>query len=65
MKKPLSKYLVYFGSKFYETMAVSEAQAKSRVMHQLGYAGHYDYHKHKPTKVEKIEFNYYRNKEGI
>ena len=45
MKKPLSKYLVYFSEKeFYETMAVSEKQAISRVKHQMGLAGSYNYH---------------------
>jgi len=64
MKKPLSKYLVYFSEKeFYETMAVSEKQAISRVKHQMGLAGHYDYHDYEPIKVEKIEVNYYKEGE--
>ena len=63
MKKPLRKYLVYFGDKdFYETMAVSEKQAVSRVKHQMGLAGHYDYHDYEPVKIEEINFKYIERK---
>ena len=55
VKKPKSKYRVYFGSKFGETMAVSEKQAVNNVKNQMGLSGTYKYHEYKPTKIEILE----------
>lgn len=54
-KKPKTKYRVWFGNKFEETMAVSEKQAVNSIKFRLGLSGTYKYHEYKPTKIEILE----------
>jgi len=63
MKKPKQKYLIWFGNEYYDTYAVSEAQAINNVKHQLGLAGSYEYHEIEPTKVEVINTKIIDNRE--
>ena len=55
MKKPKTKYRIWFGNKFEETMAVSEKQAVNSIKFRLGLCGTYKYHECKPTKIEILE----------
>ena len=54
-KKPKSKYRVWFGNKFEETMAVSEKQAVNNVKCRMGLAGSYEWYQWQPTKIEILE----------
>lgn len=65
MKKPKQKYLIWFGSSCYDTMAVSEAQAINNVKNQMGLSGDYRYHEYKPTKIEIINTKIIDNREEI
>ena len=55
MKKPKSKYRIWFGDRPFETWAVSQKQAINNIKFQLGLAGSYEYHDWQPSLIEILE----------